>query len=205
MMKNLFLTSYLAGVKHQLANFLQKHQISQVLFIATAGNVEEYTDYIDEGRELFQSLGVVVEDCDIAKLGAVAIRSRLDQAQAVYFSGGNSFYLLQELQKKVLLKSLKGRVENGLPYLAESAGAIIASPNIAYSQLMDEREKAPHLANDFGLKLVDFYIVPHVGEFPFEESAQAILDQYQENLAILPLNNAQAVVVEGNRYQIVEE
>lgn len=100
MMKNLFLTSYLAGVKHQLANFLQKHQISQVLFIATAGNVEEYTDYIDEGHELFQSLGVVVEDCDIAKLGAVAIRSRLDQAQAVYFSGGNSFYLLQELQKK---------------------------------------------------------------------------------------------------------
>lgn len=46
--------------------------------------MEEYTDY-DEGHELFQSLGVVVEDCDIAKLGAVAIRSRRSSSGCLFF------------------------------------------------------------------------------------------------------------------------
>lgn len=203
-MQILFLTSYLAGVQPQLADFVQKYQVKQVLFIPTAGNVEAYTGYIDEGREVFKTLGITVEECDIAAITAEAVIDKLDQAQAVYFSGGNTFYLLQELQKKKLLQPLYRRIENGLLYLAESAGAIMASPNISYSQVMDDRSEAPDLRDDEGLALVDFYIVPHVGEFPFEESAQAMLNQYQDKLNLLPLNNSQAVLVESGQYKILD-
>ncbi|MGT2907057.1 Type 1 glutamine amidotransferase-like domain-containing protein [Streptococcus dentiloxodontae] len=202
-MATLFLCSYLAGVKPQLADFVQKRDLKRVCFVTTAGNVKDYTDYIDEGRELFRTLGVAIDECDIATLTAEDFTRKLEQAQAVYFAGGNTFYLLQELQQKNLLQPLRKRVEDGLLYMGESAGAIIAASDIGYSHLMDERSKAPHLTDDLGLNLVDFYPVPHVGEFPFEESAQAILERYQAHLKLLPLSNSQAVLVDGKQYQVL--
>ena len=45
----LFLTSYLAGTKELVQDFLTKNNVREILFIPTAANVEEYRGYVDEG------------------------------------------------------------------------------------------------------------------------------------------------------------
>ena len=52
---------------------------------------------------------------------------------------------------------------------------------------------------------MDFYVLPHVGEEPFVESAQTTLDTYSDQLNLLPLNNRQALLVEGEEVKVLEE
>lgn len=70
------------------------------------------------------------------------------------------------VQKNIILEQVK--VDK--PYIGESAGSIIMSPNISYAKDMDVTEKdAPQLKSFEGLGLVDFYPLPHYKSFPFEE------------------------------------
>lgn len=93
----MFLTSYLAGTENQLKDFLKDYD-SKILFIPTAGNVEEYTGYIDEGIKTLEKLVFSVDTLDIAQ----EIEEDYDLAITSYdclcISGGNTFYLLQELK-----------------------------------------------------------------------------------------------------------
>lgn len=49
--------SYLAGTKNITKKYLSKMISNKIVFIPTAGNVEPYTGYIDEGVEMLKSLG----------------------------------------------------------------------------------------------------------------------------------------------------
>ena len=90
-------------------------------------------------------------------------------------------------------------------YVGESAGAIITTKDIDYNKLMDDKGVAAELHDTGALNEVDFYVLPHVGEEPFVESAQATLDIYSDQLNLLPLNNHQAVLVEGEEVKVLEE
>ena len=66
-MKQLFLCSYFAGVKDLFRQYASEKQLgNQVLFIPTAGNVEDYRGYIDEALQTFADLGFQVEILDIS-------------------------------------------------------------------------------------------------------------------------------------------
>ena len=45
------------GAKKYNKKYLQKWFPNKIIFIPTAGNVEPYTGYIDEGVEMLKSLG----------------------------------------------------------------------------------------------------------------------------------------------------
>lgn len=202
-MKQLFLCSYFAGVKDLFAQYVADKQLSKkVLFIPTAGNVEDYTGYIDEGREVFEKLGFDVEILDLASCDKETAQAKIFQTKLLYVSGGNPFYLLQELQKKHLLSLIREQIADGMIYIGESAGAEIASQDIAYTELMDDRTATPNLENTSGLNLVDFSPLPHYGEEPFANSVQGTLDTYKNKLQLLPIHNQQAIVVDGSEWQI---
>jgi len=86
----------------------------------------------------------------------------LQDCDCIYISGGNTFFLMQELRRTGTDKLIVEQVEKGKPCIGESAGAMIFSPNIEYAKDMDD-----HLLNtsnfvDFtGLGIVDFYPVVH--------------------------------------------
>ena len=71
----------------------------QILFIPTAGNVEEYRGYIDEALHTFADLGFQVEILDISACDRETAQAKIFQSKLLYISGGNTFYLLQELKK----------------------------------------------------------------------------------------------------------
>lgn len=205
-MKQLFLCSYFAGVKELFRQYASEKQLDkQVLFIPTAGNVEDYRGYIDEALLAFEDLGFQVELLDISACDRETAQAKIFQSKLLYVSGGNTFYLLQELKKKQLLPLIKEQIADGMVYVGESAGAIITAKDIDYNKIMDDKAVAEELYDTEGLNEVDFYVLPHLGEEPFVESSQATLDTYSAQLNLLSLNNHQAVLVEGEEVKVLEE
>lgn len=49
---------------------------------------------------------------------------KIEQAEILFITGGNTFYLLQKLKRKNLLPLLTEKIKNGTPYIGESPGAI---------------------------------------------------------------------------------
>lgn len=198
----LFLTSYLAGTKNLVNDFLSELQPREIVFVPTAANVEEYRGYVDEAIAAFQEMGFELRTLDVSKAEPEEALSMIKACRCLYVSGGNTFYLLQELKKKGLVTVIKSRVKDGMLYVGESAGAIIASHNVEYGQIMDDRSVAAELEDYSGLGLVDYCVLPHSGEFPFVEAAAETIARYGEELNLVPLNNREAVVVDGNGYSV---
>jgi dipeptidase E len=204
-MKNIFLTSYIAGTIQQLSYFICKNQIfsKNILFITTAGNVEEYVGYMDEGKEAMKQMGFQLQLLDIAVADTQQCYKTLSEAEIICVAGGNTFYLLQELKRKKLSNLLVQKIENGCVYVGESAGAIILAADIIYVSIMDDRHKAPELDNCTALNVIDFYPLPHYIEEPFTDSVQKIYMIYKNNLKLVPINNQQSIIVDNNGYTIV--
>lgn len=201
----LLLVSYLAGTKTITANYLSKLSSKTITFIPTAGNVEPYTGFIDEGIAMLEDLGYQLQMLDIAKVEEPVLIQELERAACVCISGGNTFYLLQELKKKHLTELLARRIREGMFYIGESAGAIIAAPDIEYNQIMDDKTLAPDLTDYSALNVFDHSVLPHLGEFPFETSSRETLERYRNSLKLIPLNNHEAVLVDEQGYTILHE
>ena len=152
-MKNLFLCSYFTGVKDIFKDFMNNNtEGKKVLFIPTA-NIDEETKFlVNEAKEVFKSLGMEVENLEISKLDEKTIKNKIEKADNLYIGGGNTFYLLQELKRKNLIDFIKNRVNFGMTYIGESAGAIITSKDIEYNDLMDDKTIAKDFKRIFGIK-----------------------------------------------------
>jgi len=81
-MKKLFLCSYFAGVKDTFKDFMNNDtKGKKVLFIPTA-NIDEETKFlVDEAKEVFESLGMEVEDLEISKLNEKTIKNFIDSCE----------------------------------------------------------------------------------------------------------------------------
>ncbi|HEV8582273.1 MAG TPA: dipeptidase PepE [Thermoanaerobaculia bacterium] len=84
-------------------------------------------------------------------------RRMIQQAEAVFTGGGNTFRLLKTLQDSGLLPVLRERALAGIPYIGSSAGTNIAAPTIRTTNDMPIVQPASFDA----LGLVPFQINPH--------------------------------------------
>lgn len=201
----MILTSSLYESIELVKKFLDKNTESKkILFIPTATNVDEYKKYIYLTQKAFEDFGYEVENFDVSIFSEEIAKEKLSQAKTVFISGGNTFYLLQELKRKNLTSYLKERIENGLLYIGESAGSVIAAPDIEYASIVDDKTLATELDDYAGLNLVDFYIVPHFEEEPFVESSRNTVELYKDKLDLKLINNKEAILVENNNFTIIK-
>ena len=204
-LKNMLLTSSLYESIELVKKFLDKNTESKkILFIPTATNVDEYKKYIHLTQKVFEDFGYEVENFDVSIFSEEITKEKLSEAKIVFISGGNTFYLLQELKRKNLIPYLKERTENGLLYIGESAGSVIAAPDIEYASIVDDKTLATELNDYTGLNLVDFYIVPHFEEEPFVESSRNTVELYKGKLDLKLINNKEAILVENNNFTIIK-
>lgn len=49
---------------------------------------------------------------------------------------------------------------------------------------MDHKEKAPDLRNYVGLHWVDFYVIPHIGNWKMRKAAENIVAKYPDSLEL---------------------
>ena len=201
----MILTSSLYESIELVKKFLNKNTESKkILFIPTATNVDEYKKYIHLTQKVFEDFGYEVENFDVSIFSEEIAKEKLSEAKIVFISGGNTFYLLQELKRKNLTSYLKERIENGLLYIGESAGSVIAAPDIEYASIVDDKTLATELNDYTGLNLVDFYIVPHFEEEPFVESSRNTVELYKDKLDLKLINNKEAILVENNNFTIIK-
>ena len=205
MMVKLFLCSYFAAVSSFTPQFVGGDLKGKVLaFIPTASLHEKYTEYVDEAKQAFENMGLKVEVLDVSSAPKELTERTLQRCDLIYVSGGNTFFLLQELEKSGAKTIILEQVKGGKPYIGESAGSVIMAPNISYVKDMDEAERAaPQLKSFEGLGLVDFYPLPHYKSFPFEEVTEKMLVKYAK-LGLKPITNQQALFINGDKTTLIE-
>ncbi|EBF5198121.1 peptidase [Listeria monocytogenes] len=201
-MKNLFLTSSFKDVVPLFTEFESNLQGKTVTFIPTASKVEEVVFYVEAGKKALEDLGIIVKELDVATETLEEITATLKKNDFIYVTGGNTFFLLQELKRSGADKLILEEIAKGKLYIGESAGAVIMSPNISYIQSMDSVKKATNLTNYDALNLVDFYMLPHYNNAPFKEVTQKIVANYAGKPTMRPISNQEAIFVRDKEVSI---
>ncbi|QIB69233.1 type 1 glutamine amidotransferase-like domain-containing protein [Aminipila butyrica] len=201
-MKKLFLASSFKDVAPILANFENNLKGKTVTFIPTASLVEKVVFYVEAGKKALEKLGLIIDELDISTATANEISSKLKGNDLIYVTGGNTFFLLQELKRTGADQIIVEEVNGGKLYIGESAGAMVTAANIEYAKSMDSAKKAPNLIDFDALGLVDFYTVPHYTNSPFKKITQKIVDNYSSTLNLSPISNQDAILVSSNGVNI---
>lgn len=203
-MKKMFLTSSFKDSFHYLKEFAKEDLDKKtVTFIYTASLVEEVTHYVDEAIAAFHQLEMVVELLDIATQTPLEIQKIITKNEYIYVSGGNTFYLLEQLKMKSVDKILQVEINKGKLYIGESAGSIIMSPNISYISLADDKGVSPNFNDYSGLNELTSYPVPHYKSDFLGAEMDEIIKTYQDKLELIPLTDEQVLLCENGMIQIV--
>ncbi|WP_151950546.1 peptidase E [Aliarcobacter butzleri] len=203
-MKKLFLASSFKDVANIFADFEKDLKGKTITFIPTASKVEKVVFYVNSGKKALQKLGLIIDELDISTASNDEINSKLRNNDFIYITGGNTFFLLQELKKTGADKIIIDEINKGKLYIGESAGAIVTSANVEYAKRMDNVKKAPNLTEFNGLNLVDFYVIPHYTNFPFEKTVEKIIEDYSSKLNLSPISNKDAILVVDNKIDFIQ-
>lgn len=203
-MKKLFLSSSFKDVAKVFAEFANEDLKGKtVAFIPTASIPEKVVFYVEAGKKALEKLGLTVDELEISTATSEEITNKLQKNDYIYISGGNTFFLLQELKRTGADKIVADQVNGGKIYIGESAGSMIVSPNVEYAKDLDDSNKAPDLISFDALNLLDFYPLPHHTNFPFKKAVEKIIAKYASGLKLYPISNSQAILVEGTDIKVV--
>ncbi|WP_323596791.1 Type 1 glutamine amidotransferase-like domain-containing protein [Aliarcobacter butzleri] len=81
------------------ADFEKDLKGKTVTFIPTASKVEKVVFYVNSSKKALQKLGLIIDELDISTASNDEINSKLRNNDFIYITGGNTFFLLQELKK----------------------------------------------------------------------------------------------------------
>ena len=195
----LFLCSHFSSVGSLIKEEIENKKVA---FIPTASLREGYTGYVGSARKLFKKLGAIVTELDISTEAYSTIQSVFEEADVIYFTGGNSFFLMDQLRKTETDELLKKELANGKLMIGESAGAIICAPTIQYIEQMDEKPEDYSQEDNEGLDLIDFYVLPHYLTAPFKKITERIMAEFSD-LNICAINNHQAIIVNDEGSKVI--
>ena len=195
----LFLCSHFSSVGSLIKEEIDNKKVA---FIPTASLHEGYTGYVGSARKLFKKLGASVTEIDISTEAYSTIQAVFKDADVIYFTGGNSFFLMDQLRKTETDELLKKELANGKLMIGKSAGAIICAPTIQYIEQMDEKPEDYSQEDNEGLDLIDFYVLPHYLTAPFKKITERIMAEFSD-LNICAINNHQAIIVNDEGSKVI--
>ena len=160
-MKQLFLTSGVHAVAHDIAKKVDLSKGNKLVFIDTAAEGEKGDkQWLKNDRKALVDAGFEVADYSITGKSKDELETYLPKFDYIYLSGGNTSYLLQQSQKSGFIPVIKDLVlKKGKTYIGTSAGSIIAGPVLPV-YLLDDSEDIK-LDDPKGYGFVNFAILPH--------------------------------------------
>ena len=140
---------YLDHVEQQIKSFLG--HATKILFCPFA--LQDRDTYAAKAKARFAAMGYSFE----AVHAVPDAREAIEQTDAIFVGGGNTFRLLKALQDLDLLDPIRRKVKDGAPYIGSSAGSNVAGPTIKTTKDMPIVQ--PRSFDSLGL--VPFQISPH--------------------------------------------
>jgi dipeptidase E len=98
--------------------------VGRILFVPFA--LQDQEGYAAIAGRRFEALGIGVDR--LAADGSAA--AAVERAEGIFVGGGNTFRLLDRLQRAGALEPIRRRVAAGMPYLGSSAGTVVACPTL---------------------------------------------------------------------------
>ncbi|MCL4159242.1 UNVERIFIED_CONTAM: hypothetical protein GTU68_047897 [Idotea baltica] len=145
-------TNYLDYILDELKHFFK--DASTILFIPYARpSGISHNDYTKKVHDTFLKINKQVVGIHTLKNPVEAIQN----AEAIFVGGGNTFVLVNQLYKNKIITALKETVEKGTPYLGTSAGSNICGLTMNTTNDMPIVQPP----NFKTLGLVPFNINPH--------------------------------------------
>jgi dipeptidase E len=145
----LYGSGYLDHAETEIRIFLGN--VKRVLFVPFA--LHDRDGYTATAQKRFEKMGYELSSVHNASDPKQAV----NDSDAVFTGGGNTFRLLKTLYDFELLDPIRERVEAGMPFIGSSAGSNVAGPTIKTTNDMPIVE--PPSFNALGL--VPFQINPH--------------------------------------------
>lgn len=128
--------------------------MKKVLFIPYASaKPDSFDEYTEKVGKPLRSWGLEVSGIHQSSDEVQAVKD----AEAIFIGGGNTFLLLKTLYDKHLIETIRGKVEEGTPYIGSSAGT-----NVATASINTTNDMPIILPPTFyALQLIPFNINPH--------------------------------------------
>jgi dipeptidase E len=142
-------SGYLDHAEQEIRDFVGSK--SKVVFVPYA--VHDRREYAAKARERFRNMSLsLLSIHDVSNMARA-----VDEADAIFVGGGNTFRLLKGIHDHNLLDPIRRRVAAGVPYIGSSAGSIVACPTLKTTKDMPVVQPPSFEA----LGLVPFQISPH--------------------------------------------
>lgn len=187
----------------------KKPEETSLLFIPTAANVEIgdkgwlIDDLLNLKKQNFRSIDIA----DISAIGKELLATKLAAADVLFFEGGNSYHLMEWLDRSGLSARLPALLEDKV-YVGVSAGSMVTGKdlNLKVSQALYEEdlERTEDMA---GLKLVDFYVLPHLNSPYFPNVREAFIKEviYGITETVYAIDDDSALKVIDGQAEIISE
>jgi len=142
----------------------KKPEDTTVVFIPTASNVETgdkdwlINDLLNLKKLNFKS----IEITDISAIDEKIWKPSIERADVLFFEGGNTYHLMEWLNKSGLAKMLPEFLKDKV-YVGVSAGSMVTNKDLALK--LSQIVYGEDLEKDYemnGLNYVDFYFLPHL-------------------------------------------
>jgi dipeptidase E len=145
----LYGSGYLDHAAAEICDFLRG--VKSVLFVPYA--LYDRDAYTALAQKRFEKMGFALTSIHTASDPVQAV----NDTEGVFIGGGNTFRLLKALYDFDVLKPIRQRVADGMPYVGSSAGSNVAGPTIKTTKDMPIVQPPSFEA----LGLVPFQISPH--------------------------------------------
>jgi dipeptidase E len=182
---------YLDHVEEEIESFLGAAKT--VLFVPFA--LYDRDAYAAQAGARFEAMGYTLESVHSIENPLPAIQ----QADAIFVGGGNTFRLLKALQDLNLLEPIRRKVKSGAAYIGSSAGSNVAGPTIKTTKDMPIVQ--PRSFDSLGL--VPFQISPHYLD-PNPNSTHMGETQEERILQFLEENETPVVGIREGAWLLIE-
>jgi len=187
----------------------KKPEDTSVVFIPTASNIDKgdktwlIDDLINLKRQNFKSIDIA----DISAVEQKIWRPKLEEADVLFFEGGNTYHLMEWINKSGLVSFLPELLKNRV-YVGASAGSIVASKDLSlrisqtvYEEDLDKTENMP------GLNFVDFYFLPHLNSPYFKKLREDFMKKTVQDIPekIYALDDNSALKVVDGKVEVISE
>lgn len=187
----------------------KKPEDTSLVFIPTASNIEKgdkgwlINDLINLQKQSFKSIDIV----DISAIDKKLWLPRMEEADVLFFEGGNTYHLMEWMNKSGLTEILTDLLKNKV-YVGLSAGSMVTNKDLAlkisqvvYEEDLDRTEEME------GLNYVDFYFLPHLNSPYFTKIRKDFIEKVTKGMTekIYVLDDQSALKIIDGKVEIISE